>query len=232
MAKKNKKKKNKRVASRVPVEVTVAAVTVTDVDSSCRCSHVFFRQLCAVNVELGVERLCKVKEGSSVVSDAVDTAVLTELEAEIEAEAEAATRSTVSVTEDCCCEVFRKLSVNLLKAYSHLEHSDTLKGLGEFLEDYTCSKRKDILEGLSEEAGPAIEVANGEAAGIEAAVTGAEGGCQCRNDLQKFWCDEYLRIGVGRQCSESKRLLKKKEIEENSGPVNHFKILWDKGGVL
>jgi len=193
-------------------------VTVTDVDSSCCCSHVFFRQLCAVNVELGVERLCKVKEGSSVVSDAVDTAVLKELEAEIEAEAEAATRSTASVKEDCCCEVFRKLSVNLLEAYSHLEHSDTLKGLGEFFEDYTCSKRKDILEGLSEEAGPAIEVANGEAA-----VTGAEGGCQCRDDLEKFWCDEYLRIGVGRQCCDLKRLLKRKETEENS---------WHKGGVL
>ena len=196
MAKKNKKK-NKRIASSCPVESTAAAVTVTDVDSSCCCSPVFFRQLCAVNVELGVERLCKVKEGSSVVSDAVDTAVLTELEAEIEAEAEAATRSTASVKEECCCEVFRKLSVNLLQAYSHLEHSDTLKGLGEFFEDYTCSKRKDILEGLSEEAGAAIEVANSEAA-----VTGAEGGCQCRDDLEKFWCDEYLRIGAGRQCSE------------------------------
>ena len=152
MARKKNKKKNKRIASSCPVESTATAVTVTDVDSSCCCSHVFFRQLCAVNVELGVERLCKVKEGSSVVSDAVDTAVLTELEAEIEAEAEAATRSSASVEEDCCCEVFRKLSVNLLKAYSHLEHSDTLKGLGEFFEDYTCSKRKDILEGLSEEA--------------------------------------------------------------------------------
>jgi len=219
MARKNKKKnKNKKVASSCTVESTAAAVTVTDVDSSCCCSHIFFRQLCAVNVELGVERLCKVKEGSSVVSDDVDTAVLKELEAEIEAEAEAATRSTASVKEDCCCEVFRKLSVNLLEAYSHLAHSDTLMGLGEFFEDYTCSKRKDILEGLSEEAGPAIEVANGEAA-----VTGAEGGCQCRDDLEKFWCDEYLRIGVGRQCSDLKRLLKKKETEENS---------WHKGGVL
>jgi len=226
MGKKNKKN-NKRIASSFPVESTAAAVTVTDVDSSCCCSHVFFRQLCAVNVELGVERLCKVKEGSSVVSDAVDTAVLTELEAKIEAETEAATRSTASVKEDCCCEVFRRLSVNLLKAYSHLEHSDTVKGLGEFFEDYTCSKRKDILEGLSEEAGPAIEVANGEAAGI-----GAEGGCQCRDDLEKFWCDEYLRIGVGRQCSGLKRLLKKKETEENSEPVNHFETIWHKGGVL
>jgi hypothetical protein len=226
-------RKKKKIASRVPVEVTVAAITVTDVDSSCCCSHVFFRQLCAVNVELGVERLCKVKEGSSVVSDAVDTAVLTELGAETEAEAEAATRSTASVKEDCCCEVFRKLSVNLLKAYSHLEHSDTLKGLGEFFEDYTCSKRKDILEGLSEEAGPAIEVANGEAAGIEAAVVNeSECSCQCENDLEKFWCDEYLRIGVGRQCLELKRLLKKKETEENSGPVNHSKVIWHKGGVL
>jgi len=215
MGKKNKKK-NKRIASSCPVESTAAAVTVTDVDSSCCCSHFFFRQLCAVNVELGVERLCRVKEGSSVVSDDVDTAVLKELEAEIEAEAEAATRSTASVKEDCCCEALRKLSVNLLKAYSHLEHSDTVKGLGEFFDDYTCSKRKDILEGLSEEAGPAIEVANGEAAGIEAAVTdsavtGAEGGCQCRDDLEKFWCDEYLRIGVGRQC---------------------FKRIWHKSGVL
>ena len=207
MAKKNKKnkKKNKRIASSCPVESTATAVTVTDVDSSCCCSHVFFRQLCDVNVELGVERLCKVREGSSVVSDAVDTAVLTELEAEIEAEAEAATRSSASVEEDCCCEVFRKLSVNLLKAYSHLEHSDTLKGLGEFFEDYSCSKRKDILEGLSEEAGPAIEVANGKAARMETAVVNeAECSCQCENDLKKFWCDEYLRIGVGRQCSELK----------------------------
>ena len=220
MAKKNKKnkKKNKRIASSCPVESTAAAVTVTDDDSSCSCSHVFFRQLCAVNVELGVERLCKVKEGSSVVSDAVDTAVLTELEAEIEAEAEAATRSTASVKEDCCCEVFRKLSVNLLKAYSHLEHSDTLKGLGEFFEDYTCSKRKDILEGLSEDVESAIEVANGEAAGVEtAAVNEAECSCQCENDLKKFWCDEYLRIGVGRQCS---------------GTVNQFRIIWDKDAVL
>jgi len=220
-------RKKKKIASRVPVEVTVAAITVTDVDSSCCCSHVFFRQLCAVNIELGVERLCKVKEGSSVISEDVDTAVLKELEAEIEAEAEAATRSTASVKEDCCCEVFRKLSVNLLKAYSHLEHSDTLKGLGEFFEDYTCSKRKDILEGLSEEARPAIG-----AAVAESAAAGAEGGCQCRDDLEKFWCDEYVRIGVGRQCSELKRLLKKKETEENSGPVNHFKIIWHKGGVL
>ena len=220
-------RKKKKIASRVPVEVTVAAVTVTDVDSSCCCSHVFFRQLCAVNIELGVERLCKVKEGSSVVSDAVDTAVLTELEAEVEAETVTSTRSTASVKEDCCCEVFRKLSVNLLKAYSHLEHSDTLKDLGEFLEDYTCSKRTDILEGLSEEAGPVIE-----AAVTESAVTGAEGGCQCRDDLEKFWCDEYVKIGVGRQCSDLKRLLKKKETEENSGPVNHFKMIWHKDGVL
>jgi len=209
------------------VEVTVAAITVTDVDSSCCCSQVFFRQLCAVNVELGVERLCEVKEGSSVVSGAVDTAVLTELEAEIEVEAEAATRSTASVKEDCCCEVFRELSVNLLKAYSHLELSDTLKGLGEFLEDYTCSKRKDILEGLSEGVGPAIEVADGEAA-----VTGAEGGCLCLDDLEKFWCDEYLRIGAGRQCSELKRLLKKEETEENTGTVNHFEAIWHRDAVL
>jgi hypothetical protein len=207
MAKKNKKnKKKKKSASSFPVEITAAAVTVTDVDSSCCCSHVFFRQLCAVNVELGVERLCKVKEGSSVISAAVDTAVLTELEAEIEAEAEAATRATAAVKEDCCCEVFRKLSVSLLKAYSHVEHSDTLKGLAEFFEDYSCLKRKDILGDLSEEVGAAIEVANGEAAGMEAAVViDAECRCQCENDLTKYWCEEYLKLGLGRRCTDLRK---------------------------
>ena len=203
MAKKNRKKKT---ASKFSAEVTAVAVTVTDCDRSCCCEHAFFRQLCAVNVELGIDRLCIEKEGSSVSTGAEAIAAATELEAEIEIEAEAATRPTAAAKEDCCCEVFRKLSVNLLKAYSHLEHSDALKGLGEFLEEYTCSERKDTFEDLGEEAGAAIEVANGEAAGAEAAVvTEAECSCQCEDDLQKFWCEEYLKLGLGRRCTELRK---------------------------
>ena len=95
------------------------------------------------------------------------------------------------------------------------------------LEAYTCLERTAASEGVSDDSGAAAE-----AAVTEPAVTGAEGGCQCRDDLEKFWCDEYLRIGVGRQCLELKRLREKKDSEENSGTVNHFKIVWHKGGVL
>jgi len=201
-------RKKKKIASRVPVEVTVAAITVTDVDSNCCCEHGFQKQLCNLNVELGVERFCLEKEDSHISTCVEATATATELEAETVTEGEGATGTSAEAKEDCCCELFRKLNVSLLEAY-------------------TCLEQIAASKGVSNDS----RAATG-AAVTESAVTGAEGGCQCRDDLEKFWCDEYLRIGVGRQCSELKRLLKKKETEENSGPVNHFKMIWHKGGVL
>jgi len=201
-------RKKKKIASRVPVEVTVAAITVTDVDSSCCCEHGFQKQLCSLNVELGVERFC-LEKGESHVSTCVEaTTTATEVEAETVTESEGAAGTSAVTKEDCCCELFRKLNVSLLEAY-------------------TCLEQISASKGVSGEFGAATG-----AAVTESAVTGAESDCQCRDDLEKFWCDEYLRIGVGRQCLELKRLLKKKETEENSGPVNHFEIIWHKGGVL
>jgi len=207
-------RKKKKTATKIPVEVTVAGVTVTDVDSSCCCGHVFQRQLCNLNVELGIERFCVEEEDPSVSTGAEAIAAATELEAEIETVAEAATGATAAAKEDCCCELFRKLNIGLLEAYS-------------------CLKRTDALEGLGEKAGAAIEAATGEAVGTEAAVvSGAEDSCQCRDDLEKFWCGEYLKLGLGRRCTELRKLLENKNSEENTVTVNHFKIIWQKDSVL
>jgi len=201
-------RKKKKTVPKVPVEVTVAAITVTDVDSGCCCDPGFQKQLCSLNVELGVERFC-LEKGESHVSTCVEaTTTATEVEAETVTESEGAAGTSAVTKEDCCCELFRKLNVSLLEAY-------------------TCLEQIAASNAASNDS----RAATG-AAVTDSAVTGAEGGCQCENDLEKFWCDEYLRIGVGRQCLGLKRLLKKKETEENPGPVNHFKIIWHKGGVL
>jgi hypothetical protein len=201
-------RKKKKIVSRDPVEVTVAAITVTDVDSNCCCENGFQKQLCNLNVELGVERFCLEKEGSHVSTCVEATATATELEAETVAESEGATGTSAEAKEDCCCELFRKLNVSLLEAY-------------------TCMEQIAASKGMNSDSRAATE-----AAVTESAVTGAEGGCQCRDDLEKFWCDEYLRIGVGRQCSELKRLLKKEDSEVKTGTVNHFRIIWHKDAVL
>jgi hypothetical protein len=207
-------RKKKKTASEIPVEVTVAAVTVTDVDSSCCCGHVFQKQLCDLNLELGVERFCVEKEESSISTGAEAIAAATELEAGIETEAEAAIGATAAAKEDCCCELFRKLNISLLEAYS-------------------CLERTTASEGVGGEAGATGEAAIGEAAGAEAAVvTESEGSCQCRNDLEKYWCEEYLKMGMGRRCIELRRLLENKDSEDNTGTVNHFKIIWHKDSVL
>jgi len=191
-------RKKKKSVIKSPVEVTVAAITVTDVDSGCCCDPGFQKQLCGLNVELGVERFCLEKDESHVSTCVEATGTATEVEAETVTKSEGAAGTSAVTKEDCCCELFRKLNVSLMEAYKCLEEISASKGVsGDF-----------------------------------GAATGAESDCQCQNDLEKFWCDEYLRIGVGRQCLELKRLLKKKETEENSGPMNHFKIVWHKGGVL
>jgi len=207
-------RKKKKIASKVPVEVTVAAVTVTDVDSSCCCGHAFQKQLCDLNIELGVERYCAEKEESSISLGAEAIAAATGLEAEIETEVEAVVGATAAATEDCCCELFRKLNISLLEAYS-------------------CLERTTASESVNGEVVAAGEAAIGGAAGAEAAaVTGAESSCQCRNDLEKYWCGEYWKMGMGRRCTELRRLLEKKDVEENTGTVNHFKIIWHKDAVL
>ena len=201
-------RKKKKTVSKVPVEVTVAAVTVTDFDSSCCCGIGFQKQLCDLNVELGVERLCVEEEDSHISIGAEATAKATELEAGALTEGEGATGATAVAKEDCCCELFRKLNISLLEAY-------------------TCLERTAASEGVSDDSGAATE-----AAVTESAVTGAEGGCQCRDDLEKFWCEEYLKLGMGRRCLELRKLLEKKDSEEKSGTVNHFKIIWHKDAVL
>ena len=65
-----------------------------------------------------------------------------------------------------------------------------------------------------------------------AVVTGAEDSCHCRDDLQKFWCEEYLKLGLGHRCIELRKFLENKDFEENTGTVNHFKIIWHKDSVL
>ena len=220
-------RKKKKTVSEVPVEVTVAAVTVTDFDSSCCCGHGFQKQLCDLNVELGVERFCVEKEDSHVSTGAEATAKATELEAKTLTEAEATIGATAAAKEDCCCEFFRKLSIDLEKAYSHLERTDALEGLSEFLESYTCSAR------TGEEVEAAIEKATDGAVKNEAAVVNeAEDSCYCRDDLQKFWCEEYWKLGLGRRCVELRKFVENKESEENSGTVNHFKLIWHKDAVL
>ena len=208
MAKKNKKK----TASSIPVEVTVAAVTVTDVDSSCCCGHVFQKQLCDRNLALGNERWCVEKEDSSVSNGAEAIAVAAEPESGFEAEA--ATGATAASEEDSCCELFRKLNIGLFEAYSCLEQTHAVEGLGEG-------------------AGAAAEVATGEALNTEAAVgTEADDKCQCRDNSEKLWCEEYLKLGMGRRCTELRKLLENRNSGVNIGTVNHFKIIWHKDGVL
>ena len=205
-------RKKKKSVAKFPAEVTVAAVTVTDVDSSCCCGHVFQKQLCDLNLELGIERLCVEEDSSDRGAEAIAAALEVETGIEAKAGKEVA---TAAAKEDCCCEVFRKLNIGLLEAYS-------------------CLERTDSLEGLGEEAGAAIEAATGEAVVVEAAVvTGSEDSCQCRDDLEKFWCEEYLRLGMGRRCIELRKVLKSTQnSEENTGAVNHFKIIWQKDSVL
>jgi len=207
-------RKKKKIAPRIPVEVTVAAVTVTDVDSSCCCGHVFQKQLCDLNLELGIERLCVEEEDLSVSTGAEAVTAATELEIATETEAEPTTEATAAAEGDSCCEVFRKLNIGLRLAYDSLE-------------------LKVSLEDLEEEAGAATEAATGEAVVAEAAVvTGSEDSCRCRDDLEKFWCEEYLKLGMGRRCTELRKFLENKNSGENTGTVNHFKIIWQKDGVL
>jgi len=129
-------------------------------------------------------------------------------------EAEAATGATAASEEDSCCELFRKLNIGLFEAYSCLEQTHAVEGLGE-------------------EAGAATEVATGEALNTEAAVgTEADDKCQCRDNSEKLWCEEFLKLGMGRRCTELRKLLENRNSGVNIGTVNHFKIIWQKDGVL
>jgi len=260
-------RKKKKTVSEIPVEVSVAAVTVTNVDSSCVCGHVFQKQLCELNLQLGVERLCAEEEDPFVSSGAEASAVATGLEEVTETEAEIETKAaTVTEWEDICCEVYRELSVDRRWAHYCLELKDTPEELGRKAEDFaddtgseaeavteaaaaaegdSCcevfrklniglrlayeSLEHKVQEDLEEEVG----AATGEAAVAEAAVVrGSEDSCHCRNDLEKFWCDEYLKLGMERRCVELRKLLENKNSGENSGTVNHFKIIWHKDSVL
>ena len=144
--------KKKKTASEIPAEVTAVAVSVTDVESSCCCAHVFQKQLCDLNLELGNQRWCAGKEDCSsdteveVAAAAVETKVSTETEAE-------------AVTE-------------------------------------------------------------------AATVTDSEGSCQCCDELEKFWCEEYLKLGLGRRCSGFEESAEATEdSEEKTEEVNHFRIV-------
>ena len=65
------------------------------------------------------------------------------------------------------------------------------------------------------------------AATEEAAVTESEGSCRCCDDLEKFWCEEYLKQGLGRRCSGFEDFVGATEDSEESGGVNHFKLIWE-----
>ena len=69
-----------------------------------------------------------------------------------------------------------------------------------------------------------------EAAVIEeAVVTESEGSCRCCDDLEKFWCEEYLKQGLGRRCSGFEKSVEATEdSEDKTGEVNYFKLVWEK----
>jgi len=204
-------KKKKKTASEIPAEVTVAAVTVTDVDSGCCCGHPFRKQLCDLNLESGYERWCVDKEDFS--ASIGEEAIAAATEPETETKAEAGTGATAATEEDSCCELFRKLNIGLSEAYS-------------------CLERTHVLEGLDEVAGATAEAATGEAVTEAAVVTETEDSCKCRDESDKLWCEEYLKLGMGRRCTELRKLLENRNPGVNIGTVNHFKIIWHKDGVL
>jgi len=93
---------------------------------------IFQKQLCELNVELGVERFCVEKEDSSVNTGAEAIAAATELEVKTETEAKAVIEVvTAAEEEDICCEAFRKLDRGLRWALYCLELKDSPEDLGE-----------------------------------------------------------------------------------------------------
>jgi len=182
----------------------LTAVAVADILSR--------KQLCDLNLELGNECWCVDKEDSSASIGAEAIAAATELETETKAEA--GTGSTAATEEDSCCELFRKLNIGLFEAYS-------------------CLERTHELECHEEEAEATAKAATGEAVMTEAAVvTENRERCRCEGDSDKLWCEEYLKMGMGRRCTELRKLLENRNSGVNIGTVNHFKIIWHKDSVL
>ena len=68
----------------------------------------------------------------------------------------------------------------------------------------------------------------------EAAVgTEDKDNCRCCNDLQKFWCDEFLKLRNRRRCLELEDTADETaNSEEKTEKVNHFRIVWEKDGIL
>ena len=152
-------RKKKKTASKIPAEVMVVAVTVTDVESSCCCGHVFQKQLCDLNLELGNQRWCVKKEDSSERTEEGSASVSAATEAASVTGAERATEAAVE------------------------------------------TKGYDI--------------------------------CRCCDDLEKFWCEEYLKLGLGRRCTEFEESSEATEdSEEKTEEVNHFRLVWKKDETL
>ena len=120
-----------------------------------------------------------------------------------------------NVEDNCCCE-------NNLRKY----WCDYSVRLGK---QRWCVEEEDS----SVNTGIAAEAATETAAATEAAATEVEESCQCCNDLQKFWCEEFLKLGHRRWCLERKDSAEETEnSEEKTETLNHFKIVWEKDGSL
>jgi len=185
------------------------AVTVTNVEDNCRCENALQKQLCDVNVELGNQRWCVEKEDSSE---------NTEVEA---AEAAAVTEAaaTTGANDSCrCCNVLQKWWCD-----------DSVKrGKQRW-----CVEEEDSSENTEAEAATAAAGTEAVTVTETAVVTEATDSCRCCNDLQKFWCDEFLKLRHRRRCLERKDSVEETEnSEEKTEGVNHFRIVWEKDGIL
>jgi len=90
-----------------------------------------------------------------------------------------------------------------------------------------CAEEEDSSKKVEEESAAAAAVTE------VVAVTGAEDSCQCCNELQKFWCDEFLKLRQRRRCLEREDSAEKTENSaEKTEDVNYFKIVWEKDGIL
>ena len=171
-------RKKKKTASKIPAEVTAVAVTVTNVESCCCCANALQKQLCDLNLELGNQCWCVEEEDLSdnTEVEAAAAAAVTEAAAATEAKAE----------DNCSCE-------NALRKYWY----DVSAKVGQ---ERWCVEEEDSSEKTEEElasVAAATEAASvTQAEGVtEAAVETKENDIRrCCKDLQKFWCDEFLKL--------------------------------------
>ena len=96
-----------------------------------------------------------------------------------------------------------------------------------------CVEEEEASERSKEEAVSAAAVTEAATATEAAVGTEDKDNRRCCNDLQKFWCDEFLKLRNRRRCLELEDTADETaNSEEKTEKVNHFRIVWEKHGIL